>query len=70
EKLRIDQWREKEATRDAVRQAIHDFLYSDVTGLPDAYSEAEIQSKTESVFIHIFRAYPTLPSSLYEKAAS
>ena len=29
EKLRVDQWREKEATRDAVRLTIHDFLYSD-----------------------------------------
>ena len=34
EKLRVDQWREKESTRDAVQVAIHDFLYSDETGLP------------------------------------
>lgn len=34
EKLRIAQWREKEATRDAVRQAIHDSLYSNATGRP------------------------------------
>ena len=29
EKLRIDQWREKEATRDAVKLSIRDFLYGD-----------------------------------------
>ena len=33
-KLRVNQWRDKEATRDAVRVAIHDFLWSDETGLP------------------------------------
>ncbi|MFA6673252.1 MAG: type I restriction endonuclease subunit R, partial [Methanoculleus sp.] len=40
EKLRIDHWRDKEATRDAVRLAIRDFLWSDSTGLPvDHYTE-------------------------------
>ena len=29
EKLQVDQWREKEATRDSVRVAIRDFLWSD-----------------------------------------
>ena len=33
-KLRADHWREKEATRDAVRVTIHDFLWNDETGLP------------------------------------
>jgi len=34
EKLRVDHWRDKESTRDAVRIAIRDFLWSDETGLP------------------------------------
>lgn len=70
EKLRIDRWQEKEATRDAVRTAIQDFLWADSTGLPaDQYSEEDVQSRAEEVYRHIFRAYPTLPSPIYEAAA-
>ncbi len=66
EKLRVDHWRDKEATRDAVQVTIRDFLWSDETGLPtDAYTEAEVSEKTESVFRHIYRAYPVLPSPYY-----
>lgn len=65
EKLRVDQWRDKEGTRDAVRSAIFDFLYSDRTGLPAAYSEDEIKDRSEKVFQHIFYAYPTVPSPIY-----
>ncbi len=67
EKLRVDQWREKEATRSALHVAIHDFLYSDDTGLPPgAYSDEEVMARSEDVFAHVFRAYPTLPSLLYD----
>ena len=70
-KLRVDQWREKEATRDAVRVTIRDFLWSDKTGLPvDAYNEQEVNDKAEKVFIHVFRAYPTVPSPYYGSAAA
>ncbi|GMQ83567.1 MAG: type I restriction endonuclease subunit R [Gammaproteobacteria bacterium] len=66
EKLRIDQWRDKESTRDAVRVAIRNFLWSDETGLPvDSYTEADVDVKSEDVFRHIYRAYPTLPSPYY-----
>ncbi len=66
EKLRIDHWREKETTRDDVRIAIHDFLYSEATGLPiSSYSEAEVGTRSESVFRHVYWAYPTLPSPYY-----
>jgi type I restriction enzyme R subunit len=66
EKLRIDQWRDKESTRDAVRMTIHDFLYSDETGLPlDTYNEAEVDRRSDDVFRHVFRAYPTVPSPFY-----
>ena len=69
-KLRVSQWRDKEATRDAVRVAIRNFLWSDETGLPtDGYSEAEVGTKTDDVFRHVFRAYPTVPSPYYENAA-
>jgi type I restriction enzyme R subunit len=65
EKLRVDQWRDKEGTRDAVRSTIFDFLYSDKTGLPAAYSEDEIRDKSDKVFQHVFYAYSTIPSSVY-----
>ena len=69
-KLRVSQWRDKEATRDAVRVAIHNFLWSDEIGLPsDDYSEAEVGTKTDDVFRHVFRTYPTVPSPYYEDAA-
>jgi type I restriction enzyme R subunit len=57
-KQEIDDWRAKEQTRDEVRQVIHDFLYSDATGLPGTYGEDEIFAKTEAVFAHVYRAYP------------
>jgi hypothetical protein len=66
EKLRINHWRDKESTRDAVCLTIQDYLWSEQTGLPATYSEADVRDKTEAVFVHVFRAYPTLPSPLYE----
>lgn len=66
EKLRVDQWREKEATRDAVYVEIRDFLWREETGLPvDSYGEEEIEGFTEEVFRHVYRVYPTLPSPFY-----
>ncbi len=67
EKLNIENWREKEGTRDAVRQSIYDYLYDDKTGLPaDSYEIDEISVLTESLFNHVYRVYPRLPSPLYE----
>jgi len=66
EKLKVDHWRDKESTRDAVRIEIRDFLWSDDTGLPvDTYNENEVDDKAEDVYLHVFRAYPTLPSPYY-----
>ncbi|MCC5847838.1 MAG: type I restriction endonuclease subunit R [Verrucomicrobia bacterium] len=66
EKLRVDHWTDKEATRDAVRQTIHDFLWDEQTGLPDPdYDETDIESRAAEVFRHVFRVYPTLPSPFY-----
>ena len=56
-KQEIDDWRAKETTRDDMRQTIQDFLFDDTTGLPEAYSEAEIDAKTQAVFAHVYRAY-------------
>ena len=70
EKPRIDHWRDKEATRDAVRLTIQDYLWSEQTGLPVTYSEEDVRDKTEAVFVHVFRAYPTVPSPYYAGMAS
>ena len=71
EKLRVDQWRDKEATQSAVKVAIHDFLYSDETGLPaGAYSDDDVTATSEAVFAHVYRAYPTVPSPYYDRIAA
>ena len=58
-KLRVAQWRAKQATRDAVQITIHDYLYSDVTGLPPSlYSEEDVAEKTHAVFLHMYQTYP------------
>ena len=71
EKLKIDHWGAKESTRDTVRVAIRDFLWSETTGLPvSVYSENEVNIKTEDVFQHVYRVYPTLPSLYYAKVTA
>ena len=71
EKLRVDHWRDKESTRDAIRLVIRDYLWSDNTGLPvDSYTEDEVQAVSEEVYRHIFRAYPTIPSPFYSTSKS
>jgi type I restriction enzyme R subunit len=71
EKLRVDHWTDKEATRDAVRLAIRDFLWSESTGLPvDQYTEDDVQARAEEVYRHMYRVYPTLPSPYYETQAA
>lgn len=66
ERLKVANWQQKESTRDAVKQQIFDFLYDEKTGLPvEQYEEVEISDITERVFLHIYRAYPELPSPIY-----
>ncbi|MGE4297906.1 MAG: type I restriction endonuclease subunit R [Desulfovibrionaceae bacterium] len=70
EKLKIENWKERESTRDAVRIAIKNFLWDEMTGLPvDVYDEDEVVQKAEDVFIHVFRAYPTIPSPYFTMIA-
>ena len=60
---------EKESTRDTVHIAIHDFLWSDQTGLPtSSYTDEDIAVISDNVYRHVFRAYPELPSPCYERA--
>ncbi len=70
EKLRIDHWQDKEATCDAVRLAILDFLWRESTGLPlDQYTEDDVQARADDVYRHVYRVYPTIPSPFYASAA-
>jgi type I restriction enzyme R subunit len=70
EKLQVDHWRDKEATRDAVRVAIRDYLWDEATGLPvDAFAEEDVEMRAEEVFRHIYRAYPTVPSPYFRAPA-
>ena len=62
----IADWQATEGNRDAVRVTIHDFLYDDATGLPlGLYDEQDVETTTEAVYEHVWRAYPTLPSPIY-----
>ena len=71
EKLRIDNWQQRESSRAAVQTAIRDFLWSDATGLPvTSYTDHEVEVRTGQVYRHIFRVYPTLPSPYFQPAAS
>jgi len=69
EKLKINQWREKESTRAEVKQFIHDFLYSDKTGLPIAdFAEKEVVIIADNVYEHVFRQYASANDSVYNAA--
>jgi len=51
EKLRADNWWEKQATRDAVKVEIRDFLWNEETGLPvECYSDQEVDAKAGQVY--------------------
>jgi type I restriction enzyme R subunit len=58
EKLRIHNWREKEATKAEVKTFIRDFLWDERTGLAmGAFGDEEIEVKVGVVFDHIFEQY-------------
>ena len=62
---------EIERIKKVARVAIHDFLYSDETGLPaNAYSVDDVTATSEAVFAHVYRAYPTVPSPYYDGTAA
>ena len=69
EKLRINHWQDKEATRDAVRTVILDFLWDEESGLPvEHYDEDAVKERAEEIFRHVYRVYPTIPSPYYANA--
>jgi len=68
EKLRIDNWREKQATRDDVKVEITNFLWNERTGLPKSYTEEEIGSKADVIYLHVFQQYPNEQPDVYAGA--
>lgn len=63
-------WQDREPSRDTVKVMIRDFLWNEKTGLPiDFYTINEVEKKTEEVFYHVYRAYPTVPSPYYATVA-
>jgi type I restriction enzyme, R subunit len=69
ELAKLEDWREKEQTRARVRTLIHDYLYSEKTGLPEAYSEDEIKVVSNVVFQHVFTQYRTATDHPYRDVA-
>lgn len=67
--LQMEQWYDKEFTRDRIKIKIENFLYSDDTGLPESYEIEEVTEKTKVVFLHVMQVYKTIPSPYYENAA-
>ncbi|MFZ4440345.1 MAG: type I restriction endonuclease subunit R [Syntrophales bacterium] len=64
-------WQDKEPTRDDVKVLIRNFLWDEVGGLPvDYYTQSDVDKKTETVFYHVYRAYPTVPSPYYASAGN
>ena len=53
-----------------MRVTIQDFLWSDATGLPESYTEGEVEERSDEVFRHVFQVYPTIPSPYYETVAA
>ena len=70
EKLKVNQWRDKESSRDTIRLEIRNYLGSDDTGLPvDCYSELDVNIKSVDVYRHVFRVYPNIPSPYYKSSS-
>ena len=59
-------WQDREPTRDEIKVLIRNFLWDETTGLPVGYyTQNDVDKKTEAVFYHVYRAYPTVPSPYY-----
>lgn len=56
EVTRVQDFYAKQATRDAMKTRIHDYLYDEKSGLPESFELDEIDIKAEAVFAHIMMA--------------
>jgi type I restriction enzyme R subunit len=66
ELLNVHNWSEKESTKADVKTFIHDYLFSDSTGLPtDSYTIDDVEEKTDVIFAHIIQQYKDSTSQSY-----
>jgi len=66
EKLKVENWREKEATKAAVKTYIYNYLYDEKIGLPDPfYTPVDVQQKSDIAFDHIFMQYEDTDHNAY-----
>lgn len=67
---KLDNWKDKDATKAQIETFIYDYLYSDETGLPsEAYDEVEIEPLANVVFLHIYQQYNSADRSPYSDVA-
>ena len=50
---RVQDFYAKQATRDAMKICIYDYLFDEESGLPDSFEFHEVDEKTEVVFAHL-----------------
>ena len=66
EALNVEKWREKEATKAAVKTLIYNHLYDDSTGLPAPfYTDSDVIQKVDIVFDHVFMQYQDAQHNAY-----
>lgn len=66
EALNVEKWREKEATKAAVKTLIYNHLYDDNTGLPAPfYTDSDVVQKVDIVFDHVFMQYQDAHHNAY-----
>lgn len=53
---KIDNFREKQTTRDKLKVLIKDFLWDENKGLPECYSQDEIEEKANEVFAYVYNS--------------
>ena len=55
---KLEHWRETRQTQAQVKRMIHDYLYSDETGLPvDDYTPDDVSNLAEIIYLHVYETY-------------
>jgi type I restriction enzyme R subunit len=68
---KLANWRDKETTQAQIQTFIHDYLYSDATGLPvDHYSDTDVENLSNVVFLHIYQQYANADRHCYDDNAA
>lgn len=59
---KLGHWRETRQTQAQVKRMIHDYLYSDETGLPvDDYTPDDVSTLAEVIYLHVYETYVDSP---------